>query len=146
MIKPSSKIANLFRELIRYGAVSTVALAVDFCVLMMLAKHIHYLTAACLSFTLGGLVAYWLSIKFVFTQRALRHASAELGLFIALGIVGLGINAAVIGIAVGQWSLNLGISKTLAAGGTFTCNFALRKWLLFSRGTSHTAANAVPSL
>jgi putative flippase GtrA len=137
-VNPSTQLLKkLFGEIVRYGLVSAIALAVDFGCLLVLAKSIHYLLAASISFALGGFVAYYLSINFVFDQRALDQATAEISLFIALGVVGLGINALIISIAISHWSTGLGLSKLLAAIGTFTCNFGLRKWLLFN--SSHPA-------
>jgi putative flippase GtrA len=124
---------RLIAELLRYGMVSGVALVVDFCTLLLLAEHMHYLLAASLSFVLGGLVAYYLSIKYVFGQRKLNNMAGELSLFIGLGLVGLALNAAIISVAVGQCAWPLATAKMLAAGGTFTCNFTLRKWLLFTQ-------------
>jgi putative flippase GtrA len=125
--------ANLFfKEAFRYGIVSVVAFGVDLGTLLFLAHHMHYLVAAALAFLLGGLVAYVLSILFVFRHRRIKKRSFEAAAFVALGLVGLAINVAVVGVAVGQWSLPLAVGKLLAGCGTFACNFLLRRWALFS--------------
>jgi putative flippase GtrA len=128
-------------ELFRYSVISGVALLVDFACLLSLTHFINYLLAASISFVAGGVLAYYLSIRFVFEQHTLEHGTAELGAFIALGIIGLGVNTLILYLAVNHWSLSLPLSKLLAAGCTFTCNFALRKWLLFSHG--HSARNTI---
>jgi putative flippase GtrA len=139
-----ASIINLVGELLRYGMVSIAALAVDFCCLLLLAQSVHYLLAASISFTLGGVVAYLLSVKFVFEQRRVSRASTELGAFIALGLVGLAVNAAIIAMAVDSLGLSLAFSKIMAAGATFTCNFALRKWLLFTRAKNNIEPAVLP--
>lgn len=140
-----TEISNLRRpllsELFRYGMVSGVALIIDFGCLLLLAQLFHYLLAATLSFILGGVVAYFLSVRFVFQHRKLDQVATELSLFIALGLVGLIINAAIISMSVSYWSLSIPFAKILAANGTFTSNFILRKWLLFTAAR----ADALPS-
>ena len=131
----------LLLELFRYGMVSAVALIVDLGCLLLLAQLLHYLLAATLSFILGGVAAYFLSVRFVFQYRKFDRVSTELSLFIALGLVSLLINAALISLGVSHWSLSLPFAKMLAASGTFTSNFILRKWLLFT--TART--DALPS-
>jgi putative flippase GtrA len=133
---------DLTMELVRYGLVSVAALIVDFGCLLLLAHFFHYLLASCISFTLGGVMAYVLSVTFVFERRRVNSVPTELGAFIALGLVGLAVNTAVIAMAMNYWALTLALSKIMAAGATFTCNFALRKWLLFTR----TNNNIEPSV
>lgn len=133
--------SSLLLELFRYGMVSVVALIVDFGCLILLAQLLHYLLAATLSFILGGVAAYFLSVRFVFQHRKLDRVSTELSMFIALGLVGLLINAVIISLSVSHWSLSLPFAKMLAASGTFTSNFILRKWLLFTANRT----DALPS-
>lgn len=127
------QITSIAIELFRYGFVSLAALLVDFSCLLFLAKYIHYQAAAGISFILGGLVAYSLSVKFVFKQRTIDRVSTEAGLFLALGLIGLVVNASILNASIKHWSLSLPLAKGLAAGATFTCNFVLRKGLLFTR-------------
>jgi putative flippase GtrA len=123
---------GLLREFLRYGAVSAVALLVDLACLFLLARHVHYLAAASCSFVLGGFIAYYLSVRFVFQRRLIDQAPLEASVFIGLGVVGLMVNGLLIALGTSSWQLSLGSAKLLAAGATFTTNFALRKWLLFS--------------
>ena len=85
-------------ELFRYGLVSLVALAVDLGLLELLHRFttLHYLFSASLSFVAGGFVAYLLSVRFVFRHRRVDTAMTEGSIFIALGLVGLAINAMVL--------------------------------------------------
>jgi putative flippase GtrA len=125
---------KLFRDLIGYGLVSALALGVDIAVLWALTQSagMHYLVAASISFTLGAVVAWWLSSRFVFKQHQLANRGAEFAAFLALGLVGLGVNAAVLALAVQwlKWPLLAG--KSAAVGGTFFCNFILRRHFLFT--------------
>ena len=120
------------REFAYYFLASLLALSADMAVLLTLARVIHYLAAATAGFLVGALVAYFLSIRFVFGRRRLAHAARrELIIFAVIGVVGLGVNNAVIFAAVETVALPLAVAKILAAGITFLVNFGLRKRLLF---------------
>ncbi len=125
---------KLLLELVGYGAVSGVALALDVTTLEVLVKVAgwHYVPAAVAAFFAGGVLAYHLSVKYVFTARQLANRSLELGYFVALGAVGVVVNVAVLSRAIGQMGLDLLPAKLLAACGTFTTNFVLRRQLLFA--------------
>jgi putative flippase GtrA len=127
--------ALVTRELIGYGMVSACAFAVDLALLWMLAKWVgmYYLLAATLSFIAGGVIAYLLSIRFVFFHRRLKTGSVEATAFVALGIAGLIVNTAVMALAVGTAEAPLLVGKAAAACATFGVNFLLRKRLLFTR-------------
>jgi putative flippase GtrA len=125
---------QIFREILRYGAVSAVALAVDASVLYSFVNwaNWHYLPASALGFSAGATVAYVLSVRLVFSSRQLHNPSLEFASFVALGVAGLCVNAAVLFIGISAVGLGLVTSKVLAAGCTFATNFTLRRQLLFS--------------
>jgi putative flippase GtrA len=78
-----------------------------------------------------------LSITFVFRYRQVEGRALEFGSFVGLGLVGLGVNAAVLFVAVNGAGVELIPAKVLAAGATFTTNFTLRRQMLFQpRGTA----------
>jgi putative flippase GtrA len=125
---------KLLLELVGYGAVSGIALALDVTTLEVLVKVAgwHYVPAAVAAFFAGGVLAYHLSVRYVFTARQLANRSLELGYFVALGGVGVVANVAVLSLAIGQMGLDLLPAKLLAACGTFTTNFLLRRQFLFA--------------
>src|SRR5689334_7931 len=130
-------IARLLRrtgQLGVYGAASAVALTVDISVLQLLASvlKVQYLIAATISFVSGGVVLYALSVMFVFKARRVDNRALELSFFLALGLVGLVVNSAVIYVAVVAGHVQLLAAKLIAAGFTFSANFVLRRFLLFS--------------
>ena len=125
----------LFKEFMGYGAASAAALAVDMSVLYVLVYFFAwgYVAAAALSFLAGAIVAYALALKFAFKQHRLRNRRVEFVSFVAIGTVGLAINAAVISLAVRYLGLHYLLAKCVAAGCTFMCNFIARRQLLFVR-------------
>ena len=122
------------RELLGYGAASAIALGVDVSLLALLVGPggWNYLPASAVAFMSGGLVAYTLSVRFVFQQHRIRRRSLELTCFLALGTVGIGINSLVLSLAIEVAGFGLLAAKFCAAGCTFATNFALRRNLLFA--------------
>lgn len=119
-------------ELLRYVAVSGVALAIDTTGLLLAAKFVHYLWAATFGFLLGAVTSYLLSVRWVFRHRRLAEfPKTEFAAFAAVGAVGLGLNNLAIYAAVEQAGLSLLAAKAVAALLTFSSNFGLRKWGLF---------------
>jgi putative flippase GtrA len=126
--------SRLLTEVGGYGLVSLVALAVDTSVLYACVNMAgwHYLPASVLAFAAGATVAYLLSVRFVFRFRQLRNSSLEFASFLALGLVGLLVNAAALFTAISAVGLGLITAKMFAAGCTFAANFTLRRQFLFS--------------
>jgi putative flippase GtrA len=119
-------------ELLRYAAVSGVALAVDAAGLLLAANFVHYLWAASFGFLLGATTSYLLSVRWAFRHRRLAASpKTEFAAFAAVGVAGLGLNNLVIYAAVERAGLGLLAAKAVAAVVTFTFNFGLRKWGLF---------------
>jgi putative flippase GtrA len=126
------------KEAFGYGAASICALAVDMAILTVLVHHFGwgYLAAATVSFSAGIVVAYGISVKFVFKHRRLNDARAEFASFAGLGTLGLCVNAIAMSIAVRIGGLHYLLAKCVAAGCTFVCNFVARRQLLFVRRLS----------
>ena len=119
-------------ELVRYFAVSLIALLVDMGCLLLLAQFTHYLWAATFGFLFGAATSYLLSVHWVFRHRRLAaFPKTEFAAFAAVGVVGLGLNNLAIYVAVEHAGLPLLAAKAAAAMLTFSFNFGLRKWGLF---------------
>jgi putative flippase GtrA len=121
-------------ELVGYGFASAAALVADTLILRFLVQTVHwnYVPASAVAFTSGAALAYFLSIRFVFRSHQVANRALEFGYFLGLGVVGLLVNTAVLSLTFGLMGLGLIESKGLAALCTFTTNFVLRRWLLFS--------------
>lgn len=131
---PVRNMRELLQEVLGYGLVSAVALAVDMSLLGALVNGIgmHYLPASALAFSGGAVVAYMLSTRFVFRFRHVHNRGWEFASFVALGLAGLLVNAAALSVAIGAAGLGLITAKLLAAVCTFATNFTLRRQLLFA--------------
>ena len=129
-----SALPKFLREACGYGLVSAVALGVDMSVLSGLVNRVgwHYIPASAVAFVAGAIVAYVLSVRFVFPVRKLPNPYLEFVSFLGLGLAGLVVNAAALFVAISTVGLGLITAKFLAAGCTFLTNFTLRRQLLFS--------------
>jgi putative flippase GtrA len=127
-------------EIVRYAAISAVAFIVDITLLTLLTQFagLHYLLAATCSFLAGGVVAYLLSIRYVFRYRRLQDQRVEAMTFVALGLAGLLVNTGVMALLVGKAAVHVLVAKVVASAATFGVNFLLRKSVLFApvRATS----------
>ena len=117
----------------KYLAASVAALAVDYGLLVTLTEvvHLHYLWSAAIGFTAGLAVTYVLSIKFIFRERRFGRG-AELAGFLAIGIIGLGLNELLLKGMVEGLGLSYAWAKIPAAGISFMFNFVARRVLLFT--------------
>jgi putative flippase GtrA len=131
-------VRQFVKELLGYGAASACALVVDVAVLWALVHFLSwgYLAAATSSFLVGAVVAYQLSTAIAFKEHRLTSRKTEFASFVAIGGIGLVVNAAVIFIGINYLGLHYLIAKCVAAGFTFTCNFVARRQILFVRRTA----------
>lgn len=120
-------------EFALYFACSALALAADFTLFGLgLRLGLWFPIAAALGFIVGMWVAYTLSIRFVFRERAVTDARVELMLFAAIGVFGLLLTEALLWLLVDRFRLHALAAKLVAAGAVFVTNFALRKSILFT--------------
>lgn len=140
--------ALLRHDLPRYFAASLLALALDVGTLSLCLRLLHFGLAwsVTLGFTVGAVVAYLLSIRWVFRERAFRNAPAfEFLSFVAIGIAGLGVTQFVLWIGVTELGLLAEAVKLAAAGVTFAFNYVVRKSLLFAAARRSASLHKDPA-
>ncbi|MGY1458143.1 GtrA family protein [Luteimonas sp. A534] len=121
--------------LVRYFAASLLALVVDLATLSACLRllDVGLAWSASIGFVAGGIVAYVLSIRWVFRARTFADAPAlEFLAFIAIGLAGLGLTQFVLWLGVTRLGLLPELVKLGAAGATFAFNYLARKSLLFA--------------
>lgn len=130
----SRRIPGWLFELVAYGLVSVAALIADILILrsLVFTAGWNYLPASIVSFLSGAVIAYVLSVRFVFRRRRTTNHIVGFSIFLALGGVGLLINTIVMWLAVGLANRELMSAKLLSCVCTFCSNFILRRSLLFS--------------
>lgn len=126
---------NSLVQLAKSVGASMLAFAVDFGLLALLKElaGLHYLLSAGISFAAGTTVSYLLSVAWVFPDRRYSSRAVEYGLFVAVGLVGLGLNEALLWVFTEPVGIFYLASKVIAGAIIFFWNFWARKLLLFRR-------------
>lgn len=123
---------NTLIQLFRYVFVGGFAFIIDFGALIIMTQIFksHYLVSACVSFILGLIVNYFLSIKWVFLNRIIENQLYEFLLFTLVGLVGLGLNELFMWILTDVLMIFYVFSKLICT--TIVCfwNFYARKIIL----------------
>ena len=124
-----------FLEGSRYVVASAAALAVDAAAYIALIRlaNVYYMVAAPVGYSLGILVIYLLSTRWVFSDRRLTSVRSEFLIFTLIGIAGLLLNQLVIFICVESFSTSYELAKLTSAAIVFGVNFSGRKLILFTR-------------
>lgn len=126
--------ANAPRQIVRYAVAGALAFSVDFAALTVLTEvfRVYYLTSAALAFPLGVGTSYVLSVAWVFDRRAYANRWIEIGIFVSIAAVGLGLNEAGIWAFTELAGQHYLVSKVIATGLVFLWNFFAKKVILFS--------------
>jgi len=131
---PSARLVRLFNEGWKYFLVSLAALALDYGLLIGLTAigHLYYLVSAAVGFLAGLALNYALSVAFVFREHRLGDRRIEFLGFLLIGLVGLGLNEALMKAFVDYAGLVYALAKIPATGVGFLFNFGARRLLLFT--------------
>lgn len=143
-VRPSSRLSpvrflrpdhgHLLSQMLRYGLVSVLALVVDVVALVLGVEVVGLppVLAATVSFSLGILVNFCCTRVWVFTRRRPTRRRVEFGLFALVGVIGLGLNAAIMaGLHTGLGSHYL-LAKAVATVVVFFWNFLARRQFIYS--------------
>jgi putative flippase GtrA len=131
----AARLRVLAQEGWRYFLASALALAVDFVLLVTLTEFgkLPYLVSAAIGFSAGIVVAYVLSVTLVFRERRFESRRTEFAGFLAIGVLGLGLNQLLLKAFVEDLHLGYALAKVPAAGVGFVFSFVLRRAALFTR-------------
>lgn len=117
----------------RYIFVGGIAFFVDFSFLYIFTEFlgIFYLLSATISFVLGLIVNYILSLIWVFNKRKLRNKAHEFTIFALVGVFGLGLNDVMIYSFTTYLGLYFLFSKIISQVVVLLWNFFARRYVLF---------------
>lgn len=127
----AGKRSKLAKQFIGYLAVAFVGLGFDFGTLVFLREVIgtHYLLAAVSGFTVGLIVNYLLSVRYVFSDPKIKSHAINFGLFGLIGVVGLGILTLLMWALTDGLHINYVLSKIAATLFVYMWNFFARRGL-----------------
>ena len=123
------KTNNTFIQFFRYLFVGGIAAVVNIGMLYVFTDilSLYYLLSNVLSFTLGLIVNYLLSKKFVFQEEVSISKTKEFIIYAIIGVVGLGLDTFLIWIFTDIMKIYYMISKLLSTMIVFIWNFVARK-------------------
>ncbi|OYO00204.1 GtrA family protein [Enemella evansiae] len=130
---------RVLAQMIRYGFVSGLAFLVDFFSMYagIHAFKLPVLLATTIAFSLGIIVNFITSTLWVFDSSA-RRRHVEMGLFLLVGVTGLGLNALIVWFGhevLGIWAM---VAKLISTAVVFFWNFLLRRFLIYTpKPSSH---------
>lgn len=127
--------AALHIQMLRYGFVAAIALAVDFGSLIFLHEvfGMHYLIAATIGFLLGLSVNFLLSIIWVFPLHRPEDRRREMFLFAGIGVIGLIATDILMLLFVETVGLYYVLAKALTTIIVFFWNFFARKFAIYNK-------------
>lgn len=128
-----SSLRRLFFDAVKYGAVSVIALVVDFGVLLLLHSvwGVNYLIAATISFLLGLIVNYYLSHNRVFTDPKIKNKTMNFVAFSTIGLIGLVANDLIMWAGHDGLGMSVTLSKVISVVIVFFWNFLARRQFLY---------------
>jgi putative flippase GtrA len=125
------KYKKLIGQFWRYFLGAGVGYIFDFGTLILLTEvfSVNYLLSAAIAFTVGLIVVFIISKRFVFGDSKIKSKSLEFGLFAVIGIGGLGILTLLMWLLTDVADINYIISKVLATTIVYAWNFFVRRSL-----------------
>lgn len=92
---------------------------------------LHYLICAVFSFIVAVMLNYYLSIHFVFFNKASFNKSGEIATYFVVSLVGLGLTVGLMWFFTEVAGLFFMLSKVIATLISFIWNFTARKVILY---------------
>ncbi len=128
------KTDNPFLQLFRYAFVGGAAAVFDFGTLYILDEFgkVDHLVATAIAFLVGVTVNYFVSKKFVFTQKKASPV-AEFIEYAIIGVIGLGLTELIVYLCTDLLGFYVMLSKVVATVLVFFWNFLARRFILYRK-------------
>lgn len=116
-------------QFIRYFFVGGIAAVVNISLLFILTDifNFNYVISNIIAFTMGLIVNYTLSVKFVFTNNNSMNRVYEFIMHFIIGVLGLVIDTCMLWLFTSKLKIYYMISKIISTMITFIWNFVARK-------------------
>ena len=133
------RIVALAAQVLRFGIVGVISTLVDYVGYLLLdyGLGVHYLVASTLSYSLGIVVNYWLSMRYVFASDESRSKRREFAIFVTLTLIGLVLNQIFLYVFVEWLGLSGALAKILATILVMVYSFVSRK-IFIEPSPAHT--------
>ena len=120
---------KLIEQIVKFGFVGFLCFFLDYGIMVLLTEQfgVDYLLSSGISFTVSVVVNYILSVTFVFETDKNKNRFGEFVIFVILSVIGLGINALCMWVAVEFIHIHYMLSKIGATAVVMVYNFVTRK-------------------
>jgi len=124
---------NIKLQLLRSILIGAIASIIDIIIFAILVEvqDFSYLLANLISFSIGLVVNYSLTIRWVFISRSPKNRLTEFLKFTSVGIIGLIMNQFILWLCIDIFMIYSLISKIIATLIAFLWNFFARKYYIF---------------
>jgi len=124
---------QFFVQFVRYFFTGGLAFLVDFGMLVFLTEicGFYYIFSNTISFTLGLLISYTITIFWVFTKSKFSNRKLEFAFFAVIGIIGLVLTNVLLWCCTHVFGIYYLLSKIIATGIVYIWNFLAKKYWLF---------------
>ncbi|MBP1677501.1 MAG: polysaccharide synthesis protein GtrA [Bacteroidetes bacterium] len=129
------KTGNLYIQLLRYIVAGGIAFAIDVAILWLLTEHLHiyYLVSSTISFIIGLITSYLISILWVFDEKRIKNKTIEIIIFGIIGGVGLILTSFFMWLFTSVLLFYYLYSKIITTVIVFIWNFIAKKKILFTK-------------
>lgn len=135
-INESYGMRNLIEQILKFGVVGVIATVIDFGVMIFLTEvfGVNPVTSATVSFIVSLIFNYVASMRYVFRHREGMSRQREFAIFVALSVIGLGINDLLMWLGTSYTALDYRLVKVFATAIVMVWNFVTRKIFLEEKG------------
>lgn len=129
----ADKSSNIYIQLFRYVLAGGTAFIIDFGLLYTLTNclSVHYMVSTVISYTVGLIITYLLSIYWIFDKRRTNNRLMEFFIFTLIGVIGLALTSFFMFLLTDIVGIYYLISKLATTGIVFIWNFIAKKFILF---------------
>ena len=124
---------HIIHQFVRYFISGGVAFCVDFLLMMLLHDRFNIIAevAGTISFAVGLVITYLMSIFWIFNQRRFNNRVAEFLGFTIIGVVGLVLTYFIMRIFTNSLQINYLLAKIVSTIIVTLWNFLAKKYFLF---------------
>jgi putative flippase GtrA len=125
-------VVGLARQFARFLVVGLFSFSIDYGLFVVLydVLGVQYLAASTVSFSISLVVNYILTLRFVFVAKPGRNVPVEFTIYIALNMVALGLNQAILFLTVEALGISPLVGKLIATAVVLVYNFVSRKLVI----------------
>lgn len=129
----TDKSSNIYIQLFRYVLAGGTAFVVDFGLLYTLTNWlgVHYMVSTVISYTIGLIITYLLSIYWIFDKRRTNNRLMEFFIFSLIGLVGLSLTSFFMFLLTDILGIYYLLSKLATTIIVFIWKFIAKKFILF---------------